>query len=521
MRRKTLAIIIAMTLLFISIIPLIDKDSAVNAYTDKTRDEAIDWVQSQIGTGIDYDGVYGNQCVDLIKAYYHYLGVDAVRGNGKDYADNALPDGWSRVQGGIPEKGDIIVYGASASNEYGHVAIYESDYETYHQNFNGHGYVEKVTAYRYTGLSNTYWGYIRPDWVDSNEPIEPPTIPGNVRTTDGKTLYTTGDFIKFVWDASKRADSYYIQMMKGDDELYSADVGKLKSYTASPLEEGGYTFVVRAVNSLGYSEAAIEEFEVNDSPEEPWWKIDRNTIITEVHAVKEQASVGFVVPIEMRYTNHARKLRADWYAGYSGKITSDTPVFCEEKNGDENANSFIYTLPLSTDAGAYDTFQCIIRELSVNDEAETTVRSEVAFFSIIIEGEPADTESSESAEQRQNEKVADVIPVKKTVSVVPKESRDLKAVKIKNVRAAKKRATVSWKKLKKKERHRIQGIEVQWSPDKFKTIAGTKKVKKSKSSLAIKGLNSGKKYWIRIRAYKIINGIKHVSSWKTKTVRIK
>ena len=31
-----------------------------------SADDAINWVKSKVGTGLDYDGVYGNQCVDPI-----------------------------------------------------------------------------------------------------------------------------------------------------------------------------------------------------------------------------------------------------------------------------------------------------------------------------------------------------------------------------------------------------------------------------------------------------------------------
>ena len=54
--------------------------------TSKTSDEAINWVKSQVGNSIDADGAYGAQCVDLIRAYYNFLGVAQVRGNGCDYA---------------------------------------------------------------------------------------------------------------------------------------------------------------------------------------------------------------------------------------------------------------------------------------------------------------------------------------------------------------------------------------------------------------------------------------------------
>ena len=77
------------------------------SYCGHTQAEAIDWVQNQVGKSIDYDGAYGVQCVDLAKAYYAYLGVDAVSGNGSDYTYNTLPSGWTRIQGAQPQTGDI------------------------------------------------------------------------------------------------------------------------------------------------------------------------------------------------------------------------------------------------------------------------------------------------------------------------------------------------------------------------------------------------------------------------------
>ena len=131
--------------------------------TNRSQSDAINWVKSQQGKYIDADGVYGAQCVDLILAYYDYLGVSRSSGNGADYAWNTLPAGWQRIAGATPQPGDILVYGSSSSNVYGHVAIFESAYSTYHQNFNGHSYVERIT-YLYTSFSNPYWGVIRPNW---------------------------------------------------------------------------------------------------------------------------------------------------------------------------------------------------------------------------------------------------------------------------------------------------------------------------------------------------------------------
>ena len=133
--------------------------------TSRTVDEAIAWVNSQVGRSIDYDGVYGAQCVDLIKAYYAYLGVSPVAGHGKDYATNACPTGWQRIQGAVPQRGDILIYGASTKNSCGHVGIYESDYSTYHQNVSGQ-YVEKITRWSYKGFR---YNSLRCSWLRESD----------------------------------------------------------------------------------------------------------------------------------------------------------------------------------------------------------------------------------------------------------------------------------------------------------------------------------------------------------------
>ena len=119
---------------------------------------ALTYIKSQVGKSLDYDGVYGSQCVDLIKYYYQKLGVSPVAGNGKDYVWNRLPNGFTRIKGcRNPQPGDILVY---TNGKYGHVAIYVSDNESYHQNYNNVQRVQKVTK-KYNSISG-YWGVIRP-----------------------------------------------------------------------------------------------------------------------------------------------------------------------------------------------------------------------------------------------------------------------------------------------------------------------------------------------------------------------
>ena len=191
MKKKILSLLLVL-LMVVSLVPI----SASASTNGHTAQEALTWVRSQLGKSLDYDGVYGAQCVDLIKYYYDYLGCASyARGNGADYASNALPSGWTRHKGAQPQPGDIIVYGASSSNPYGHVAIYESDYVTYHQNFNGKQYVVKFTG-KYNSCTNPYWGVVRPDFSGAavTASWEGPTVSQITETNarlDGKVVYSS------------------------------------------------------------------------------------------------------------------------------------------------------------------------------------------------------------------------------------------------------------------------------------------------------------------------------------------
>ena len=158
MKKRMLSLMLAV-LMVVCLLPT----TALAATAGHTAADAIAWAQSQVGQSLDYDGVYGAQCVDLICYYYQYLGQRSPGGNGCDYATNRLPDGWQRIKGAQPQPGDILVYSGNSENPYGHVGIYESDYCTYNQNFNYEQYVQRVTI-RYNHFSNPYWGVIRPDF---------------------------------------------------------------------------------------------------------------------------------------------------------------------------------------------------------------------------------------------------------------------------------------------------------------------------------------------------------------------
>ena len=154
MKRRVLCLILAV-IMVACLLPT----AAFASTNGKTADDAINWVRSLNGQPVG-----SGECVALIKAYYSYLGQTSPGGNGADYSWNQLPAGWRRLPNEQPQKGDILVYSGNNKNPYGHVAIYESDYSTWHQNFAGQRKVVNVTNIRYNGFDNPYWGVIRPDF---------------------------------------------------------------------------------------------------------------------------------------------------------------------------------------------------------------------------------------------------------------------------------------------------------------------------------------------------------------------
>ncbi len=94
-----------------------------------------------------------------------------------------------------------------------------------------------------------------------------------------------------------------------------------------------------------------------------------------------------------------------------------------------------------------------------------------------------------------------------------------KGAKIKKATGSKKAIALTWAKVKG-----VKGYQIQVATDKkFKKNKKTVTIKKQKTTkTTVKKLKAKKKYFVRIRTYKTVNGKKVYSSWsKTKTVKTK
>ena len=246
MKRRVLCLILAV-IMVACLLPT----AAFASTNGKTADDAINWVRSLEGQPVG-----SGECVALIVAYYSYLGQTSPGGNGADYSwKEPLPAGWQRLQNAQPQKGDILVYSGNGANPYGHVAIYESDYSTWHQNYAYQRKVVHVTNVRYNGFDNPYWGVIRPDFSSATPTPSYADIGTNVYRylirTDGwkhiGTNYGSNNYVTIsaantgdpdqIWKFIRQGDgSYCIQNMYSDWYLtYEGDCVQQAKVTTSWL----------------------------------------------------------------------------------------------------------------------------------------------------------------------------------------------------------------------------------------------------------------------------------------------
>lgn len=112
------------------------------------------FIKKHLGKAMDYDGVSGVQCVDLIKYYLdEVFGIKpGAWGDARNYYESftsysALTNNFTRISGNnasfVPKKGDIVVWGANVSSNHncGHIAIgigggTHNSFSTYDQNWN-------------------------------------------------------------------------------------------------------------------------------------------------------------------------------------------------------------------------------------------------------------------------------------------------------------------------------------------------------------------------------------------------
>ena len=99
-----------------------------------TRQDALNWLNAQKGKSLDYDGVYGIQCVDFFNYYYLYLTgrnpyTDGYGVPGAKDLWNIATSRFTKIANNpndanqLPSVGDILIYNSSWGGGFGHVEV--------------------------------------------------------------------------------------------------------------------------------------------------------------------------------------------------------------------------------------------------------------------------------------------------------------------------------------------------------------------------------------------------------------
>jgi len=168
-----------------------------------------DFKNEWTGKRVDYDHVYGFQCVDLILEYVKecYGLASGVWGNAIDYWNSPTPallTKFDKVQGTQAQQGDIAVFNGLAGNPYGHIGIVDHQDDSgiwiLEQNATGSGDGlgrSAIGVYRAIPLSRLA-GLLRPKSAPTPPPAPAPargqvTLPGDVQSW---RLYRVGSGLR-------------------------------------------------------------------------------------------------------------------------------------------------------------------------------------------------------------------------------------------------------------------------------------------------------------------------------------
>lgn len=91
-----------------------------------SKSEVINYAHTLVGNGVDYDGWFGMQCVDLIEQLdSKFWGDHELSGDAIDYMSNRMPKGQVRYRKGQTQiqEGDYAIWQFGPNDPYGHIGL--------------------------------------------------------------------------------------------------------------------------------------------------------------------------------------------------------------------------------------------------------------------------------------------------------------------------------------------------------------------------------------------------------------
>ena len=162
-----------------------------------TRAEVINWARglANAGIGVDADGAYGMQCVDLPNMIAQKFFGRSMWGNGIDMLNAGRANGWLTTTSGLPHRGAIFCMRVSYHG-YGHTGLVISEpdgagrFQTIEQNVDG-GLGGGPARYRTRSLgggAETIIGFTYPPYSDPIGGSGIGSVPSNTISKESETM---------------------------------------------------------------------------------------------------------------------------------------------------------------------------------------------------------------------------------------------------------------------------------------------------------------------------------------------
>lgn len=127
-----------------------------------------EFINKYQGKKVDFDGAFGSQCVDLFRQYCkdvldfpHTGAVEGAKDLYEKYDELPIEKDYFVKFTDCPNCGDVVVFGPSRTNKYGHVAIFIAEHH-------GQLLVFEQDGFKQTGAKFALWptsrvlGYLAP-----------------------------------------------------------------------------------------------------------------------------------------------------------------------------------------------------------------------------------------------------------------------------------------------------------------------------------------------------------------------
>lgn len=205
-----------------------------------TVNEVVNWAKdlANRGTGVDFDGYYGTQCVDLPNWILGKFFGKSIWGNAIDLLNSAKQAGYTvfyDAPGVNPKAGDLFVMRTNA-HIYGHTGIVIADSDGYtlktiEQNVDGNanaltvGGPARYVTRRFNQADGKVIGWIRPPYSNASAPKAVKATAGKLK--DERATFTVHVTLLNVRDKPSIKGKVVAQYGKGMslnyDSVYVAD----------------------------------------------------------------------------------------------------------------------------------------------------------------------------------------------------------------------------------------------------------------------------------------------------------